>query len=137
MFALFSGLIGTAFSVLIRLELSGPGVQYIADNQLYNNIITAHAIFMSAPLCLVTGLIFVIRLLNGFNQVKNIQVGKVKPYEETQTTKLNIKGENGNSIGILGLSPELSYTTIRLTNLIHIDSYNGTFCHPIIRAKSS
>src|SRR5215510_10988125 len=46
MFALFSGLIGTAFSVLIRLELSGPGVQYIADNQLYNSIITAHAILM-------------------------------------------------------------------------------------------
>jgi alpha-glucuronidase len=32
--------------VLIRLELSGPGVQYIADNQLYNSIITAHAIIM-------------------------------------------------------------------------------------------
>lgn len=46
MFALFSGLVGTAFSVLIRLELSGPGVQYIADNQLYNAIITAHAIVM-------------------------------------------------------------------------------------------
>lgn len=46
MFALFSGLLGTAFSVLIRLELSGPGVQYIADNQLYNSIITAHAIMM-------------------------------------------------------------------------------------------
>lgn len=46
MFALFSGLIGTAFSVLIRLELSAPGVQYIADNQLYNSIITAHAIMM-------------------------------------------------------------------------------------------
>jgi len=46
MFALFSGLIGTAFSVLIRLELSGPGVQYISDNQLYNSIITAHAIMM-------------------------------------------------------------------------------------------
>jgi len=45
-FALFAGLMGTAFSVLIRLELSGPGVQYIADNQLYNAIITAHAIFM-------------------------------------------------------------------------------------------
>lgn len=45
-FALFSGLIGTAFSVLIRLELSGPGVRYISDNQLYNSIITAHAIFM-------------------------------------------------------------------------------------------
>mgnify|MGYP002653556145 FL=1 len=46
MFSLFSGLLGTAFSVLLRLELSGPGVQYIADNQLYNSIITAHAIMM-------------------------------------------------------------------------------------------
>jgi len=45
-FALFAGLAGTSFSVLIRLELSGPGVQYIADNQLYNSIITAHAIVM-------------------------------------------------------------------------------------------
>ena len=44
-FALFSGLLGTAFSVLIRLELSGPGVQYIVDSQLYNLII-AHAILM-------------------------------------------------------------------------------------------
>ena len=45
-FALFAGLAGTSFSVLIRMELSGPGVQYIADNQLYNSIITAHAIVM-------------------------------------------------------------------------------------------
>ena len=40
-FVIFSGLLGTAFSVIIRMELSGPGVQYIADNQLYNSIITA------------------------------------------------------------------------------------------------
>lgn len=46
MFALLAGLVGTAFSVLIRLELSGPGVQYIQDNQLYNSIITAHALVM-------------------------------------------------------------------------------------------
>jgi len=46
MFSLFSGLLGTAFSILIRMELSGPGVQYIADNQLYNSIITAHALLM-------------------------------------------------------------------------------------------
>lgn len=45
-YALFAGLVGTGFSVLIRLELSGPGVQFIADNQLYNSIITAHAIIM-------------------------------------------------------------------------------------------
>jgi len=30
-YALFSGLVGTAFSVLIRLELSGPGVQFIVE----------------------------------------------------------------------------------------------------------
>ena len=30
-FALFSGLLGKTFFVLIRMELSGPGVQYIAD----------------------------------------------------------------------------------------------------------
>ena len=34
-FALFSGLLGTAFSVLIRLELSGPGVQYISQITSY------------------------------------------------------------------------------------------------------
>ena len=45
-YAFLSGLVGTAFSVLIRLELSRPGVQFIGDNQLYNSIITAHAIVM-------------------------------------------------------------------------------------------
>lgn len=33
-FALFSGLLGTGFSVLIRLELSGPGVQYMCGSLL-------------------------------------------------------------------------------------------------------
>jgi len=46
-FAVFSGMIGTAFSVLIRLELAAPGVQYLqGDHQLFNVIITAHAIVM-------------------------------------------------------------------------------------------
>lgn len=46
-FAIFSGLIGTAFSVLIRIELAAPGVQYLqGDNQLYNVIVTAHAFVM-------------------------------------------------------------------------------------------
>lgn len=47
MFGLFSGMIGTAFSVLIRLELASPGAQYLqGDNQLYNVIVTAHAFLM-------------------------------------------------------------------------------------------
>ncbi len=43
---LLSWLLGITFLVLIRLELSGPGVQYIADNQVYNSLITAHAILI-------------------------------------------------------------------------------------------
>lgn len=46
-FGLFAGMIGTAFSVLIRMELASPGVQYLnGDHQLYNVIITAHALIM-------------------------------------------------------------------------------------------
>ena len=40
-------LLGTAFSVLIRLELSAPGQQFLqGDHQLFNVIITAHAFLM-------------------------------------------------------------------------------------------
>jgi heme/copper-type cytochrome/quinol oxidase subunit 1 len=47
-FSVFAGMIGTAFSVLIRLELSSPGVQFLhGDHQLFNVIITAHAFIMS------------------------------------------------------------------------------------------
>lgn len=46
-FAVFSGLAGTAFSVLIRMELSAPGTQVLAGNHhLFNVIITAHAFLM-------------------------------------------------------------------------------------------
>jgi len=40
-------MIGTAFSVLIRLELAQPGDLFISgDYQLYNVAITAHAFLM-------------------------------------------------------------------------------------------
>lgn len=46
-FAVFSGMLGTAFSMIIRMELSSPGVQFLNGNhQLYNVIITAHALLM-------------------------------------------------------------------------------------------
>jgi hypothetical protein len=39
--------VGTAFSVLIRFELSSPGIAFLAgDSQLYNVIVTAHAFVM-------------------------------------------------------------------------------------------
>jgi cytochrome c oxidase subunit 1 len=43
----FSGIIGTIFSLIIRLELVEPGFQILNGNsQLYNVIITAHAFIM-------------------------------------------------------------------------------------------
>src|SRR5690606_20658892 len=95
-FALFSGLLGTAFSVLIRMELSGPGVQYIADNQLYNSIITAHALlmifFMVMP-ALIGGFgNFLLPLLVGGPDMANYR--QVLPFSST-----------------VGLTPKLNYTS--------------------------
>jgi len=46
-FGIISGIIGTTLSVLIRMELAGPGAQVLGGNhQLYNVIITGHAFIM-------------------------------------------------------------------------------------------
>lgn len=45
LFGLFSGMIGSAFSLLIRLELSAPG-SMLGDDQLYNVMVTAHGLIM-------------------------------------------------------------------------------------------
>nr|YP_010338850.1 cytochrome c oxidase subunit 1 [Neorhodella cyanea]UNJ18800.1 cytochrome c oxidase subunit 1 [Neorhodella cyanea] len=46
-FGAFSGLLGTIFSMFIRVELIYPGSQFLlGNNQLYNVIITGHALIM-------------------------------------------------------------------------------------------
>ena len=100
-FALFSGLLGTAFSVLIRLELAGPGVQYIADHQLYNSIITAHAILM------IFFMVNKLQMLNSFLvssvRVKNYHTDGRDPYSH-----LNIINSEDNYLNaksdLIGLS---------------------------------
>jgi len=82
MFALFAGLVGTAYSVLIRLELSGPGVQYIADNQLYNSIITSHAIVMI------------------FFMVKNLLILNMKSESFLKVANENISNHNNNDVNL-------------------------------------
>ena len=47
LFAAFSGVLGTCFSILIRMELAAPGNQILSGNhQVYNVLVTAHAFLM-------------------------------------------------------------------------------------------
>ena len=45
-FAVIAGLVGGAFSMMMRLELQDPGMQYMADGQQWNVFITAHGLIM-------------------------------------------------------------------------------------------
>ena len=52
LFSIFAGLIGGLFSVIMRLELEQPGVQYLLtaggdpDGHLWNTLVTAHGLIM-------------------------------------------------------------------------------------------
>lgn len=79
-FAIFAGMIATGFSVLIRLELSSPGVQFLqGDHQLFNVIITAHGLLMLFfmvkfiyiySISILENLFFDVRYLNFYNLKK-------------------------------------------------------------------
>lgn len=109
------------------MELSGPGVQYIADAQLYNSIITAHAILMSAPQSVVKWKDLK-RPANGNNCIKNHQVGGAELHGETQTTKLMGKGSYESDAQDLEHDSHLICVTLRLTKLIKRNiHHNGIF----------
>lgn len=118
-FALFSGLIGTAFSVLIRLELSGPGVQYIADNQLYNAVITAHAILM---------IFFMVKLnanmLNG-----KLNISSILPYRRYSTNSIgkdyDIKIGSDSNKDFKPNSPQGGKKQDKYVKIIVEDPYNN------------
>lgn len=76
-FAVFAGMIGTAFSVLIRLELAAPGVQVLSgDHQLFNVIISAHAFIM---------IFFMVNLLQKTNFIR-FKTNNVKCFTQKIST---------------------------------------------------
>ena len=128
-FALFSGLIGTGFSVLIRLELSGPGVQYLADNQLYNSIITAHAIlmifFMVMP-ALIGGFgNFLLPLLVGGPDMAN-KKGYLGNILNKKYYSNNVKIKNNLNTYLAGLFEGDGHIWIQ--NINFIKKHNPRFC---------
>ena len=70
-FAIFAGMLGTGFSVLIRMELAAPGVQFLhGDHQLFNVIITAHAFLMIFFMVMPA-------LIGGFGKINNNTIKRV------------------------------------------------------------
>ena len=45
-FAILAGLVGGFFSLIMRAELAAPGLDLVADGQMWNVIITAHGLLM-------------------------------------------------------------------------------------------
>ena len=45
-YAIIAGVVGGALSVIMRMELSEPGMQFVADGQMWNVIISAHGLLM-------------------------------------------------------------------------------------------
>ena len=96
-FAVFAGMIGTAFSVMIRLELAAPGVQFLSgDHQLFNVIITAHAFIM---------IFFMVKLLQKTNRIRlknNVKFNKISTNFSTKvryySTAPPSKNSNSNII---------------------------------------
>ena len=90
-FAIFAGMIATGFSVLIRLELSSPGVQFLqGDHQLFNVIITAHGLLM---------LFFMVMpaLIGGFgNYFLPIHIGAPDMANKKEVLEFNRKYDSDN-----------------------------------------
>ena len=45
-FAVCGGVIGATLSILFRLELQAPGMQFFEDNQVFNVMVTGHGLIM-------------------------------------------------------------------------------------------
>ena len=46
LFSVFAAVIGVALSVLMRMELQSPGLQFFSDGQTWNTVVSAHGLIM-------------------------------------------------------------------------------------------
>lgn len=84
-FALFSGMAGTAMSLIIRMELAAPGQQYLAgNNQLFNVLVVGHAVLMIFFLVMPA-------LIGAF--------GSLKKYESNNKYLFSLLNNNNNNLG--------------------------------------
>lgn len=90
-FAIFCGMAGTAMSLIIRLELAAPGVQYLGgNNQLFNVLVVGHAVLMIFFLVMPA-------LIGGFGNQKRYESNNNNQVIENNPgshTYVEPKGEN-------------------------------------------
>lgn len=75
-FGLFSALLATTLSMLIRIELNSPGMQYIISEkygQIFNVIITSHGLLMIFYFVMPT-------LIGGFGKITKILGFTIKQF---------------------------------------------------------
>lgn len=89
-FAIFCGMAGTAMSLIIRLELAAPGVQYLGgNNQLFNVLVVGHAVLMIFFLVMPA-------LIGGFGKQKRYESNNNKIIENKEYNIYNLKLNNNN-----------------------------------------
>lgn len=94
-FAIFTAMIGTAFSMLIRMELTGPGVQYLnGDHQTYNMIITAHGVVMIFFMVILSSFYSTFTFTNQSNQPFTTHVFR-NPYHNRKRIAEVAKNKSG------------------------------------------